>query len=66
LRNPESRLPIYQFRLLSRAERVVRTVSSECDDDDAALAAIKPFSGLFPIEVWQGDRLVHRFEIRAG
>jgi hypothetical protein len=59
-------LAAYEFRLLNKAERIVRSVLADYADDEAALAAIRPFAGMFPIEVWTSERLVHRFESRAG
>jgi hypothetical protein len=59
-------LALYEVRLLSSSGNLVRTVRIECANDEEALAAVQPFSGTFPIEVWQGERLVRRFDPRSG
>jgi hypothetical protein len=59
------RLAIYEFRLLSRVGHLISNVRLEFTHDAAALATIGPFTGTFPIEVWEGERLVRRFETLA-
>jgi hypothetical protein len=55
-------LAVYEFRLFNRMGRMVRAVSTDCEDDAAALALVRPFTGPFPVEVWADERLVERFE----
>ena len=52
----------YQVHVLDVWGRIVRTVGVECDDDDQARVIAEDQTGLVPMEIWQDDRLIERYE----
>jgi hypothetical protein len=56
----------YEVRLLNRWGRIVRRVPFECADDDTVIGIMSNHAGAFPIEVWDGERLVARFSGTKG
>ena len=51
----------YQIHVLDEWGRIVRTVRVECDSDDVARALAQDPTGLISTELWQGDRLIERY-----
>jgi len=52
----------YQVRLLNSRGAVVSSIDVEWPDDAIALEMMERLSGMFPIELRAGDRLVARYE----
>ncbi len=52
----------YQLNLLSADERVQRRLEFECRDDAHAVSVVAEHASQQAMELWQGERLVRRFE----
>jgi hypothetical protein len=52
----------YQVHFLDEWGRIVRTVKVECDGDEQARTLAQDPAGCIPTELWQGDRLIERYE----
>jgi hypothetical protein len=59
-------VPEYQVHFLDAFGRILRTIQIECEDDDRARAIVEERAGTDPMEVWQGERLVERYEPELG
>jgi hypothetical protein len=55
-------VPKYQIHLLNAWGRIVQTVSIECIDDEEARSIVEKHTGSFPLELWEGERIVERYE----
>ena len=54
----------YKVYCIDGGEKVVSAASFEADDDDAALAAVRERHDGYKCELWQGERLVSRLDLR--
>jgi hypothetical protein len=56
----------YQIHFLDVWGRIVRTIELECEDDEHARWRLEEqTTGLVPMELWQGERLIERYESDA-
>jgi hypothetical protein len=55
-------MPDYLVHFLDPFGRVLRSIEIECDDDVQARALVEEQAGQVPLELWQGKRLVERYE----
>jgi hypothetical protein len=56
----------YRVHLLNSWGTIVQSVEINCSSDNEARTLLERFAGLFPLELWQGDRLVDRYEAELG
>lgn len=52
----------YQLYLLAADDRIQRRLDLECRDDAHAIATVAEHDSHQAMELWQGERLVKRFE----
>jgi hypothetical protein len=52
----------YRVHLQNSWGSIVQSVEIRCPDDEAARAMLDQYAGLCPFELWQGARLVERYE----
>jgi hypothetical protein len=52
----------YQVHIVDEWGRILRTIQIECDGDEQARALAQDPSGRTSTELWQGDRLIERYD----
>jgi hypothetical protein len=55
-------MPEYQVHVLDEWGCIVRTVKVECDGDEQARVLAEDPTGRISTELWQGDRLIGRYD----
>ena len=58
-------VPTYYLYLLDRADHVRRRLDLDCRDDVHAIEVVEEHDRSLTMELWEGSRMVKRFEIEA-
>ncbi len=59
-------MPDYRLYFLDRSDHVRRALDLDCRDDGHAISVVSDHLSHNAMELWQGDRLVRRFQAQNG
>jgi hypothetical protein len=62
---PEARMPVYCAYIVGLHDRTIGVVQLDCIDDESAIKSARRLVDSHPVEVWQTDRPVARFDARS-